>query len=681
MDNIDLVPYEVYIRDIKNYKIHWHDYIEIIFVLSGSIKLIISSKEFELNERDLIFVNSGETHRIVSDNNKKNMILVTRIDLKNYDTTYKNIKNYYFKNNNEIDKKQKNNLIKLLISLYLETRTGKSIKSDEIVNNIIKTLIDEFDFINQDTKYGKNDTMMINRLHRIIGYIKENYMVNISLKEISDREDLSLYYLSHLIKDKFGMNFREYLNFLRLDNAVKLLLSTDKRLIDISFECGFSDQRYFYKQFNKIYNIGPSDFREEYRAEYKEIEVQNEIDEQFINDKLYLFLHTTSEIVENNIKTSAVSIDIDLNKRTSELNLLHRIINIKYTERFFHGYVIDNIKESLNEIKFKYVRLFDSFNNEMNEYEILLMVDKVNSLGLIPIFRLQYNKIDKEKIREKFLRVVDYLISQRPNLIKESKFEIVNNDTKGDFEKDIDFYLFFKGVKNKLYEISKKINLERTYNLNYNKNFVFDTSFMAPFLSNNLNKIDRRIFDYIDFIDTPKKAWEEKSLFYGGSGLVNCTGLKKSSYYTYFILDRLKENLVDKGDCFIATRDDRSLQVLLFNEMDNTNLNEDNSLMKKTESGSLVYENIENKKIRINIKNLERPCQIIRYRLGKNHNSAFGNWLKLGRPSVVSKELTDKINMASAPEIEFGFVKYDKDILIESNISSFEIELIEINMI
>lgn len=680
MDNINLVPYEVYIRDIKDYKIHWHDYIEIIFVLSGSIKLIISSKEFELKERDMIFVNAGETHRIVSDNSK-NMILVTRIDLKNYDTTYKNIRNYYFKNNNETNKKQNNNLIKLLISLYLETRSGIGPKSDAIVNNIIKVLINDFDFINQDTKYGKNDKMMINRLHRIIGYIKENYMVNISLKEISDNEDLSLYYLSHLIKDKFGMNFREYLNFLRLDNAVKLLLSTDKRLIDISFECGFSDQRYFYKQFNKIYDMSPSEFRDVYRSQYSELEVQREIDEQFINDKLYLFLHTTSEIVENNIKTSVINVDIDLSKRTSEFNSIHKIINIKETENFMSSNVIEGIKIALEDIDFKYIRFFDIFNSNITEFEIISILNQIKDLGLMPIFRLQYKKEKRVSIKERFLKYVDYFVNLYPNYAKDWKFEIVNEDTKGEFEKDIDFYLFFKEVKSKVNSISKKINIERTYDRNYNQNFVFDTSFMAPFLCNNLSKIDRKIFDYMEFMDSTRKAWKSNSMFYGGSGLLNCYGLKKSSYYTYVLLDKLKDNLIDNGEYYIATRDDNSIQVLLFNEMDNTNLNEDDSLMKKTESGSLVYENIENKKIRINIKGLEKPCRITRYKLGKNHNSVFGNWLKLGRPDILDKDLIKKINFASAPDIEFGFVKYDKDIVIESNISSFEIELIDIEMI
>lgn len=680
MDNINLVPYEVYIRDIKDYKIHWHDYIEIIFVLSGSIKLIISSKEFELNERDMIFVNAGETHRIVSDNNQ-NMILVTRIDLKNYDTTYKNIKNYYFKNNNETNNNRNNNLIKLLISLYLETRSGLGPKSDEIVNNIIKVLINDFDFINQDTKYGKNDKMMINRLHRIIGYIKENYMVNISLKEISDNEDLSLYYLSHLIKDKFGMNFREYLNFLRLDNAVKLLLSTDKRLIDISFECGFSDQRYFYKQFNKIYDMSPSEFRDVYRGQYKELEVQRELDEQFINDKLYLFLHTTSEIVENNVTRSVIGIDIDLNKRSSDFNPLHKIINIKDSESFFNSRVLGCIKMALEDIDFKYIRFFDIFNSDITEYEMLSVLNQVSELNLKAIFRLQYKKEKRISIRDRFLAAVDYLVDRCPECVKNSKFEIVNNDTKGEFEKDIDFYLFYKEIKSKLGEISKKINLERTYDKDYNKNFVFDTSFMAPFLCNNLCKLDRKVFDYIEFMDSQRDAWKEKSMFYGGSGLFNCYGLKKSSYYTYLMLDRLKENLIESGEYFIATRDENSIQVLLFNAMDNTNLNEDNSLMKKTDSGSIVYENIDNKKIRINIKGLERPCRITRYKLGKNHNSVFGNWLKLGRPEILNRELVNRINFASAPDIEFGYVKYDKDIVIESNISSFEIELIEIEMI
>ena len=54
---------------------------------------------------------------------------------------------------------------------------------------------------------------------------------------------LSLFYLSHRFKDITGYSFRDWLNFVRVEKAEKLLLNTSLPITEIAYQCGFSDVR------------------------------------------------------------------------------------------------------------------------------------------------------------------------------------------------------------------------------------------------------------------------------------------------------------------------------------------------------------------------------------------------------------------------------------------------------
>ncbi|GHT66827.1 hypothetical protein AGMMS50239_28930 [Bacteroidia bacterium] len=60
----------------------------------------------------------------------------------------------------------------------------------------------------------------------------------------------------------FGMSFPEYINSLRLKDAVRLLEQSDLSIEDISEKTGFGTLRTFQRQFQKNYNLSPKDYRD-----------------------------------------------------------------------------------------------------------------------------------------------------------------------------------------------------------------------------------------------------------------------------------------------------------------------------------------------------------------------------------------------------------------------------------
>lgn len=95
-------------------------------------------------------------------------------------------------------------------------------------------------------------------------YINDNYNLALSLESISAQIGFNPAYFSTLFKKETGKNFMEYVMEIRVQNAKNFLASTNKTLVDISTEVGYSDFKYFSKVFKRITGLTPSEYRKLY---------------------------------------------------------------------------------------------------------------------------------------------------------------------------------------------------------------------------------------------------------------------------------------------------------------------------------------------------------------------------------------------------------------------------------
>lgn len=105
----------------------------------------------------------------------------------------------------------------------------------------------------------------VERLGRIVAYVDEHYMHKLSLTAIAEQEGVTAGYLSHFIRNNFNQSFQDYVNNVRLRHA-KILLQTDRRLLDICLEVGFSDPRYLRKQLLQREGCTPEEYRKRHDA-------------------------------------------------------------------------------------------------------------------------------------------------------------------------------------------------------------------------------------------------------------------------------------------------------------------------------------------------------------------------------------------------------------------------------
>lgn len=92
--------------------------------------------------------------------------------------------------------------------------------------------------------------------------IKDCNNEEITLKRISDSLGYSEFYVSRKFREILGMQFRDYLRYRRLAFALKDVRDTDKSLLDIALDYGFSSHEAFTRAFKEAYGITPSEYRQ-----------------------------------------------------------------------------------------------------------------------------------------------------------------------------------------------------------------------------------------------------------------------------------------------------------------------------------------------------------------------------------------------------------------------------------
>lgn len=92
-------------------------------------------------------------------------------------------------------------------------------------------------------------------------YMQEHLHDNVSRDEVASVACLSPSHFSRMVRQRFGQSFTEILARMRVDRACHLLAHTDKSLIQVCFDCGFTDQSYFTKVFQRHTGQTPGEYR------------------------------------------------------------------------------------------------------------------------------------------------------------------------------------------------------------------------------------------------------------------------------------------------------------------------------------------------------------------------------------------------------------------------------------
>lgn len=99
------------------------------------------------------------------------------------------------------------------------------------------------------------------KIRQAVQYIQENFCSPLNMAIVSNEVSMNYSLFSLLFKQYTGTNFVNYLQNLRIEEAKRLLKTTDWRVGEICHRVGFSDEKHFLKLFKTVTGLSPTEYR------------------------------------------------------------------------------------------------------------------------------------------------------------------------------------------------------------------------------------------------------------------------------------------------------------------------------------------------------------------------------------------------------------------------------------
>ena len=364
MDNMrTIMDFEFDTSEVQN--THFHQNLEIVYVLEGSVEVQIEPETYNLKKGDFLLINANKRHSWRATEEK---ILLASFQI-NFTmlAEYMGTNQLLFWCNTTADKNESYEQLKRVLDQMLNRFYDKEKEGAIYLNSIyyeaIYLLVAYFMIKADDVRMKENFTPDNSRIFEIQNYVQANYQKQLSLNDLAQKLYLSNAYLSKYIKKHFGLSFLEYVNNIRLFHAVDELLYSEKKITRIALDNGFPTTAAFNKAFKEIYNMTPSAYRstvhkEENLNENKE--AKQELDKRV---KEYL---TGKEPVADNTATRNMNLYVVDAKNTTEWKKpWDKIINMGNIDSLLNYDVQSQLLMMQKEIGFSYVRIYNIFMQDM----------------------------------------------------------------------------------------------------------------------------------------------------------------------------------------------------------------------------------------------------------------------------------------------------------------------------
>ena len=254
---------EIFLVEMTARSPHGHDDLEIGILLEGTLTLFTESGQHELHAGDIYIINRYQIHSFFNKNGK-NQILAFQIHTDfyrkiNFQLGFIRFETGIIRNGTLHD-----SLYQTLFDcagLYFSSTSHNDVKCSSLLLDALYQLLTDSPYTITSEKESTTAKNNSRRMNRITEYISEHYTEHISLQDIADMENITIYHASHFIKHMLGISFQDYLNNIRFEHAFQLIDKSDFPTLDVCLETGFSSSRYLNQMFVKNLGCNVKEYR------------------------------------------------------------------------------------------------------------------------------------------------------------------------------------------------------------------------------------------------------------------------------------------------------------------------------------------------------------------------------------------------------------------------------------
>jgi len=235
--------------------VHAHHYYELYHLISGNVTFYIGDRIFYAEAGNFIFIPPGIYHRSeYSRQTNTERVMISFSDEFFTDELQPICEELCCQRIIYIVKNKIPYIRRLLHQIQEELNCADRYK-DYMVRLYISELLIQlcrYKYDYQPTHYTTNNTM-----YQISQYISSHYSDPLPLEVLCRQFCISKSNLSRKFKEYAGIGLNEYITYVRITHAKRLLKEGTLSLIQISEHCGFADSNYFSTVFKKITGVSP----------------------------------------------------------------------------------------------------------------------------------------------------------------------------------------------------------------------------------------------------------------------------------------------------------------------------------------------------------------------------------------------------------------------------------------
>ena len=120
--------------------------------------------------------------------------------------------------------------------------------------------------VSRDLRAPSEKNIALAGLQRVVTLVADRLGDRILVAEMAEAAGCSLSQLETRMKRVFDLSATQYVQRVRVNRAAELLAHSDRAIADIGTHCGFYDQPEFTRQFARLTNYTPAQYRDVRRA-------------------------------------------------------------------------------------------------------------------------------------------------------------------------------------------------------------------------------------------------------------------------------------------------------------------------------------------------------------------------------------------------------------------------------
>lgn len=255
---------------------HFHDDLELIHILKGTLSFTVNRDTFLLREGDCLIVNTNQSHHCTAANEngctynciifKPEIFTANEFIRRNFISPF--LENaecpYLWIPKKTLFAGQAGAAIDKIVEL---SDSGNPARSLEQIGrlHIFFSALHSYN-ANCESQFTPGNYAADSSLKRMISYMKTHYADKVSLDDIAEAGHVSRSKCCRIFKQHASRTPIAMLNFYRLEVSKNLLKSTDETIAVISKACGFPNQSYYNKVFIESYKCTPKEYRRAIRS-------------------------------------------------------------------------------------------------------------------------------------------------------------------------------------------------------------------------------------------------------------------------------------------------------------------------------------------------------------------------------------------------------------------------------